>query len=183
MSRSRAVPSGTVGGRMATTRKPSSSSSCEAASAACGFADHHRHDRALRLGQAGGAGEGLRLGERQRRQVRLALDQVERGDGGGDDRRRQAGGIDQRAGAVADQVDHRLRGAEIAAIAADRLGQRADLQRRRRTRSRAAPKRRGRGRRRPSARRRALARSAASSASGARSPSIENTPSVTISAR
>ena len=39
----------------------------------------------------------------------LALDQVEGGDRGGHDRGRQAGGIDQRAGAVADQIDHRLR--------------------------------------------------------------------------
>ena len=43
-------------------------------------AEQHRHDGALRLGQAGDAGEGARLGERQRRKLGLAGDDVERRD-------------------------------------------------------------------------------------------------------
>ena len=79
------------------------------------------------------------------------------------------------------------RGAEIAAIAAERLGQRAHLQRhvglacraRRSSRGRRRP-RRGHGRRRTSARRRGAARAPRAACSGARSPSMENTPSVAI---
>ena len=127
--RRRAVPAGTVGGRIATTRKPSSSSSARSRQRRFFVADHDRHDRALRFGKSRAAGERLRLGDRQRRIGRLALDQVERGDRGGDARRRQAGRIDQRAGAVAHQIDDRRRRAEIAAIGADRLRQRAHLQR------------------------------------------------------
>ena len=55
------------------------------------LAEHERHDRALRLGQAERAGEGPRLGERQGGQVGIALDDVERGDRGRNNRRRQAG--------------------------------------------------------------------------------------------
>ena len=81
------------------------------------------------------------------------------------DRRRQAGRIDQGAGAVVHQVDHRPRGAQIAAIAADRLRQRAHLQRHVGGRAggegraaAAADARRCRGRRRTAARRRSAAR-------------------------
>ena len=82
--RRRAVPAGTVGGRMAAARKPSSASRREAASVACFLADDHRHDRALRSGRPAALREGFRLLHRQRGIARLALDQVERGDGGGD---------------------------------------------------------------------------------------------------
>ena len=47
------------------------------------LADDHRHDRALRIGQAGGFRERLGLLHRQGGVARLALDQIERGDGGG----------------------------------------------------------------------------------------------------
>ena len=162
--RRRAVPAGTVGGRMATTRKPSLLEQPRGGERRLGLADDDRHDRALRLRQPGAAREGLRLCERQRGIAGLALDQVERGDRGGDDGRRQAGRIDQRARAVADQVDHR--GAR-----------RRDSRHRRRSPSTACPSaaarrpssparsssrgrrrpRRGRGRRRTSARRRSAA--------------------------
>ena len=96
--RSRAVPGGTVGGRIATTRKPSASSISDAASAASVSPTIDRHDGALRFRQIERAGEKPRLAQRRVGQVRLALDQVERGDGGGNDRRRQAGRIDEGAG-------------------------------------------------------------------------------------
>ena len=57
-SRSRAVPSGTVGGRIATARIALGFEQLRGRERRCGLADHHRHDRALRLRQAGGAGEG-----------------------------------------------------------------------------------------------------------------------------
>ena len=94
-----------------------------------GFADHQRHDRARGFRQIEQARERARLGERQRRVGGLALDQVERRDRGRHRGRRQAGRIDKRARAVVDQIDHRSRGAQIAAVAADRLRQRAHLQR------------------------------------------------------
>jgi hypothetical protein len=71
------------------------------------IADHHRHDRALRVGQAGKLREGARLLHRQRGVIRLALDHLERRDAGGDDRGRQTGRVDQRARAVAHEFDHR----------------------------------------------------------------------------
>ncbi len=189
VKRSRAVPAGTVGGRMATTRKPSLFQQPRGLERRLGLAEHQRDDRAGRLGQAGGAREGLRLGERQRRVGRLALDQVERGDRGRDDRRRQAGRIDQGARAVADQVDHRLRrrrdsrhsrrspSTACPSAAARRPARRA----RRSSRGRRRP-RRCRGRRPTSARRRGAAPAPRARGSGARSPSMENTPSVAISA-
>ena len=123
------MPTGIVGGRMATARKSFVSQKLRRLERRLLVADHHRHDRALRLRQAGESRKSFRLVQRQRGVSRLALDQVERRDGGGDAGRRQAGRIDQRAGAVADQIDHRRRGAQITAIGADRLRQRAHLQR------------------------------------------------------
>ena len=83
--------------------------------------EHDRHDRALGLRQAEGAGEGFGFLQRQRRVVGVALDQLDGGDGGGNGSRRQAGGIDEGARAGADQVDHRPASAQVAAVAADGL--------------------------------------------------------------
>ncbi len=104
---------------MAATRKPCVLQQLRGLERRLGIAEHHRDDRARRLRQVRGAGERLGLGDRQRRVVGLVLDHVERGDRRRDRGRRQAGRIDQGARAVAHQVDHRVRGAEIAAIAAD----------------------------------------------------------------
>ena len=76
-SRSRAVPSGTVGGRIATDEEAFGFEKLRGGERRRSLADHDRHDGALRCRQARGAGKSLRLGERQRQPVRLALDQVE----------------------------------------------------------------------------------------------------------
>ena len=107
VSRSRAVPAGTVGGRMATARKPSSSSRREAASASLSSPIITGTIGLCASGRPATRVKALRLLHRQRGVIRLALDQVERRDAGGDDRGRQAGRIDQRARAVAHQFDHR----------------------------------------------------------------------------
>jgi hypothetical protein len=60
--------------------------------------------------------------------ARLARDDFKRGQGSRGRCRRQASGVDEAAGAVSHQFANRTRRAEIAAIAAKRFGQRADLQ-------------------------------------------------------
>ena len=132
----------------------------------------------------------LRLGERQRRIGGLALDQVERGDRGRDDRRRQAGRIDQACGRGCGSgrsprprrrdSRHSRRSPSTACPSA--AGRRPRRHARSSSRGRRRP-RRGRGHRPTSARHRGAAPAPASSGSGARSPSMENTPSVAISAR
>ena len=143
-----------------------------------------------RLRQAGGARKRLRLGERQRRVGGIALDQVERGDGGGD--RSRAAGRSNRSACG--------RGCGSGRSPAPR---RRDSRHSRRAPWTACP---SAAARRPAAMREGRAAPAAdhaeavgvvghqpgvvgaapareSAGSGARSPSIENTPSVTISAR
>ena len=156
-----------------------------------GFADTSGTIGLSASGSPTQAGEALRLCERQRG-IGRARARSGRARRSRPRRSRAAGRSNRRS------VRARLRirsitgarGAEIAAIAADRLRQRAHLQRhidlrrraRRSSRGRRRP-RRCRGRRPTSARRRSAAPSAASAGSGARSPSMENTPSVAISAR
>ena len=96
----------------------------------CGFrsAEQQRHNRALCFGQAEATSEIARLGERSLGQAGIGCDNVERGDRGGGIGRRQAGRIDQRACARLHQIDDRPRGAEIAAVRAERLRQSAHLQ-------------------------------------------------------
>ena len=190
VKRSRAVPAGTVGGRIATTRKPSASSSCEASSAASASPITTGTIGLCASGRPSSAGEGARLGERQRRIGRIALDQVERRDRGRDGRRRQAGRIDQACarGCGSDRSprsrrrDSRRSRRSPSTACPSAAARRPSRRAQRSSRGRRRP-RRCHGRRRSSARRRGRCASAASSGSGARSPSMENTPSVAISAR
>ena len=127
--RSRAVSAGTVGGRIGTTRKPSASRRRAAVSAASAEPTISGTIWLVGRRQAGAGSEGARLGERHGGQRGVGGDEIERGDGGSDHRGGQGGGVDEGAGAVLHQLDHRRGGAEIAAIAADRLRQRSHLQR------------------------------------------------------
>ena len=91
--RRRDVPAGTVGGRIATARKPSFSMRRDASRARRCIANDHRYDRTLRFRQIEHAGEVFCFFDRARGVTRLTLDHVERGNGRGDNRRRQAGRI------------------------------------------------------------------------------------------
>ena len=158
-------------------------------------ADDHRHD----LGPRAAGVEPLRV-ERlaQGRRVAAQLldqpgpvgEQRERRQRGADRRRRRRGREDERPRGVDQQLDDLGRGADVGAVAAERLAERADddvdlaARARRRRPRRARP---GRARRSPCASsttsmqpwRRRAARPGRRS--GATSPSIEKTPSVTIS--
>ena len=113
-------------------------------------------------------------------------DQVERGAGGRDRRRREPGRVDQGARAAHEQRRRTDCGrAQIAAVAADRLRERAHLERhgdlvaRDDAAAAARPRRRrARARRRPAATRRLARRALAARPRGARSPSMLKTPSV-----
>ena len=195
--RRRAVPSGTVGGRIAGTSRPRCSRCALQASARCALpaisgwmgvvdsssgrpswpapAPKPRHQRLHVLAPPG-------LGPRQAQGGARGLGQ----------RRRQRGGVDVAARVLDQRLDQRLAAGDEGAEAAQRLAQRAHQHRHRvgvqarllqRCRRRPAPARQSRAHRRPSARRRACCARVASSASGARSPSMLNTPSVTTSWR
>ena len=169
-SRSRDVPSGTVGGRIAWAKMPRSSSRSDAATAARRGADHERQD--LRLASrswmpssasASASSRALRCSLNTR--SRLLDQQLERGQRAGDGRRRQRGREDQRARGVDQVLRHRAVAAGVRAVGAERLAERADddvdlvLDARRRPPRRGprARARRRRGRRPPSRARRSAA--------------------------
>ena len=168
VTRSREVPGGTVGGRIAATRKPALRSAVLAAKAR-DASPMTKDTIALDAGGSpsaavnsrarvdGSADEGLV----RRNEVESA---ARRGDGS----RRQARRVDEAARAIAYQLCHAVARAEITSVAADGFRQRAHLQRHgdRVCRPRQSSslgrrrRRRGRARRRSSATRRARRRGA-----------------------
>ena len=170
------------------TRKPCSSSSRDAPSAASAPPMMTGTIGLCASGMPAARVKACALATGRAAQSGSRFDQVERRDCGGDHGGRQAGGIDQRAGAVVDQVD-------------DRRAMRTDRRRSRRSPSTAYPSATAR---RPCALREGRAAAAAhhadsmrvvgqepgivarasapSAGSGARSPSMEKTPSVAIRA-
>ena len=129
VTRSRLVPTGTVGGRMAGTHSPSSSSAAEASRAACSLP---RTIGMIGLGWPGGAKPAsmTRSISAARRPVRAAPS-AERSDAEGGQRsrgvgRRRRGREDVGAGPVDEQVDDVPRRRHETTQRAQRLGQRAD---------------------------------------------------------
>ena len=177
VKRSRAVPSGTVGGRMAATRKPPPAivPNVQRLGRA---ADDQRYDRAGCSGQAQRRREAPCQRQRPRRISGIGGNEIERRDRRRHGAGRQAGGVDEAARAVAQEPPQHFRW-------------RTHSRHRRRSLSRACPSagtrpplpasatRRGRARRRSSARHRASRPGCAQGPpTGARSPSMENTVSV-----
>ena len=170
-TRSRDVPGGTVGGRMAVTRKPRAGERVGGLERARLAAAHVRHDRRRMPGPQAvdvGAQPGpqrVALGGAQHAQ------RGERGGGVGGARR---GGEDVGAGAVDQQVGVPARAGDEPAERAEGLRQRADAQHRRRRRGRSNGRARARcAPRRARAARRGARTRRASLSTGATSPSIE----------
>ena len=131
VTRSRAVPGGTVGGRIACASTPRSSS-----------ASAKRHRPALsptRTGtmcvspprakpeRARGRAQASRVPPQRRPALGLGVDHVERRARRRDRRRRQPGRVDEAARAVHQQVDERARPGDVRAGAAERLAERAHV--------------------------------------------------------
>ena len=104
--RSLAVPAGTVGGTDRDDQEAGLAQKIDAASAAAVITDDDGHDSALRLRQIERAGKSLRFAQWLGGIGWIALDQLERGDCRGNDRRRQAGRVNESAGAGAHEVNH-----------------------------------------------------------------------------
>ena len=134
--RRRAVPWGTVGGRTATARMSFSVSFSARARAAslspmCSG----------RMGEAGAVQKVSGMAKPWARRARakpaeaasrrgprsgVLHDDFGGGERGGDDGRGEGGGVDERAGAVDEEVAHLLGAGDEAAVAAQRLAERAD---------------------------------------------------------
>ena len=173
VTRRREVPGGTVGGRIAVTSSPWSSSAAAASRAR--RARRRRHRARSGDGCPVGGGRRWRAARAASCRLRGAHDGQRRGGGVGGGRR---GGEDVGAGAVHEQVGEARRSGDEATECAERLRQRADPERRSRMAfdvEAEAP----RGPRRARAARRAARTRRASSSTGATSPSIENTVSET----
>ena len=160
-NRSRAVPGGTDGGRIATTRSPCCSSIAEAARRALRLAQDHGHDRARRRRPSQGGRESPGVLERPRatagrssRMIRSAAAAAATDAGG-----RPVENI-RAASAVLQPGDQLGRAADIPAAAADRLRERPHLHVGRvvsgrcpaRGRRRSSARRHGRGPARPARR-------------------------------
>ena len=138
LMRRRLVPRGTVGGRMAGTRKPASrsarltSSALRASPITSGmiWVAIAPSGPAATLPKAGSAeSRAARRGRHVEEffpAVRFSLDDLQRFDRGGADGGRQSGGVDERPAGVADGVDEYPRAGDETAQGADRLGERAD---------------------------------------------------------
>ena len=130
----RAVPSGTVGGRMPCAKTPWSSSDAERAIvvSASPMSTGMMWDVVVavhvvaELAQAGAQACGV-AGARRRGARARARRWSRRGAGGGDDGRRQRGGEDERARAVDQEIDQRAAAGHVGAEAAERLAERAHL--------------------------------------------------------
>ena len=129
VTRRRLVPTGTVGGRMAGTHSPSSSSAAEADERGLLAAEHHRDDRARMSGRCeAGLGHPVDQGGEAARQGGPfgGAQDAERGERRRGVGRRRRGGEDVRAGPVDDEVDHVPGRRHETAQRAQRLGERAD---------------------------------------------------------
>ena len=180
-TRSRDVPAGTVGGRMAGTSRPwSSSRRADASRARCSSPSTIGHDRRRVAGRD--AFDVRPQPVRRARRPPCERSTRSRGEGGGGVGRRRRGGEDERPRRVDHEVDERARAGDETAERPERLRQRADPQDgrpRRPARSGSERTEHGVGLVEHEQRAVPARTSPRASSSGATSPSIENTVSVT----
>ena len=131
VSRSRELPSGTVGGRIAWAKTPSRSARSQSAVAV--FASPTisgtiwvREPPTSRPSAASDSRRVARVAAQLLDHVRARLEHVESRERGADRRRRRRGRVDERPGGVDEQLDQLGRGAGVGAVAAERLAERAD---------------------------------------------------------
>ena len=129
VTRSRDVPGGTVGGRIAATRKPAARSAALAASARAALPMTSETIALAAGGRSSAAVNSRARVERPAHELLVRRDEVERAARGRDGAGRQARRVDEAASAIAHELRDAAARAQIAAVAADGFRQRAHLQR------------------------------------------------------